>query len=91
MAKIEDAKFNGGVVDVDGNQFLNCELTDCEVRYSGGPPPSFIGCTFRNCRLGLGGASSNTIQYLRAIYRGFDEWGKGSVEQLFEDIRGAEQ
>lgn len=91
MAKIEGGKHEGGVVDIDGHEFHNTHFVDCEIRYSGGGPPSFVGCKFERCTLGLGGAAANTIGYLGAIYTGFGKWGSDSVDALFDQIRSGEK
>lgn len=88
MAEVKGGTFEGGHVDVDGNLYRDCTFEKCEIRYNGGPAPGFVGCSFNSCTLGLGGAASNTVAYLQAIYRGFGSWGAGSVEKLFEVIRG---
>jgi hypothetical protein len=87
MAEIKGGVFKGGIVDVDGNQYIDSTFERCAIRYSGGFPPAFIGCTFNECELMLGGAASNTVNYLQAIYHGFGEWGSQSIEQMFDFIR----
>ncbi len=87
MAIIKEGRFEGGTVVVDGNRYENCLFVDCGIEYGGGGLPSFIGCTFERCQLGLIGAASNTILYLKAINNGFGDWGKGSVDALFQEIR----
>lgn len=87
MAEIKGGTFEGGHVDVDGNYYRECIFRNTEIRYSGGPPPSFVSCEFDACTLGISGAATNTIAYLHAIYHGFGEWGSGSVEKMFEQIR----
>jgi hypothetical protein len=89
MASIKGGRFQGGTVSVDGNRYENCTFVNCNIEYAGGGLPSFIGCTFDACRLGLTGPASNTIVYLKAIYTGFGEWGKGSVDTLFHEIQEA--
>lgn len=87
MARFIDSKFVGGVVDIDGHVFVNVTFERCEVRYSGGSIAQFDGCVFDGCTLGLGGSAANTISYLTAIYGGLGDWGKGSVELLFDQVR----
>jgi hypothetical protein len=89
MATFRNSVFKGQTVDLDGNTYVECVFTNCVIRFSGGGPVSLVGCTFSECKFALDGAAAHTLRYLRAIYHGLGEWGKESVEKLFEEIRDA--
>lgn len=87
MGSIKGARFESGTVVVDGNRYEECTFLNCFIQFDGGELPSFIGCTFDSCQLGLGASASNAVMYLRAIYHGLGDWGKNSVETLFNEVR----
>ena|ERR1700730_925705 len=87
VIEYRNTKFQATSVDMDGKAFIDCTFEGCTIRFSGIAPMSVTGCTFTNCSLALADSASLTISYLKAIYHGLGEWGKKSVENLFEDIR----
>jgi hypothetical protein len=89
MSVFEHCTFDGGVVDVDGNDYTDCQFTGCTIRYSGGGPIKMDSCKFEDCQFALDGAAANTISYLTGLHQGLGETGRDLVERLFEQIRGA--
>jgi hypothetical protein len=67
---IENSEFSGVTIDVDDRKYLNCNFINCTLRYSGGIPPTFIGCTLDETGFSFSGAAGNTIELLRAMYHG---------------------
>lgn len=87
MANITGATFDGGVTNVDGNYYKNCAFKNTQITFNGGPLPSFVDCSFDGCSLSLAGPAANTMAYINAIYHGFGEWGKTSVDLMFKSIQ----
>src|SRR5262249_62380829 len=56
-----------GSITVDGNRYLNCTFERCVITYSGGVPPSFSGCSFKDTKLSFAGAAANTLAFLIAM------------------------
>ena len=90
MATFRNSTFVGATVDLDGNTYESCLFQRCIIRFSGLSPAALSNCQFQDCTLALGGHATLTLSYLRALYHGLGEWGKQSVENLFEEIRKPE-
>jgi hypothetical protein len=80
-----------GPVFVDGVHFIECRFNKCELVYSGGNIPSFIGCEFIECGFAFSASASNTVNYMKVIHRYMGEWGKRSVETAVKDILADKQ
>ncbi|MBD8630771.1 hypothetical protein IFT74_05240 [Oxalobacteraceae sp. CFBP 8755] len=63
-------KFNNTLVRLDGNTFENCFFKNCEMEYSGGKVPSFIGCTLEECLFKFTDQAGDTLAFLHAMYHG---------------------
>ncbi|MFN0198296.1 MAG: HNH endonuclease [Planctomycetaceae bacterium] len=75
---------------VDGKKFTNCTFEQCRLVYKGGELPAFSGCNLPSCHWVFDESAANTIRMLHYIYHGFNgghDWGKRTLEQLFEDVR----
>ena len=85
---VENRTFENQTVEIDGKEFKGCVFKNCLIQFNGKAPFGEIsGCTFDGCGLGIGGTAELTIDYLRQIYHGLGNWGKVSVETLFDEIR----
>ena len=62
--------FSNQKVHLDGSIFNECKFKNCELIYSGGIPPSMVGCEVENSRFGFEGAASNTLAFLHAMNNG---------------------
>lgn len=82
-----DNKFKNQELDLDNNSFLNCEFEGCILIYSGGPPPSFVGCNFKNTKFMFAGGAANTIQFMVQLYGGMGEGGRQLIEATFRNIK----
>jgi len=88
VGRFDGRTFKDTVVDLDGREFYNCTFINCGIRYSGSRPGITLdGCTFDRCHFVFDGYATNTVAFLSAIYNGMGDWGKGSVEKLFDEIR----
>lgn len=59
--------FTGQTLKLDGGEFVNCRLDDCDLIYTGGLPPSIVDCEIRNCRVTFEGAALNTLALLKGM------------------------
>ena len=75
--------FTGSIL-VDGNRYMNCTFERCVITYSGGVPPSFSGCQFKDSRLSFAGAAANTLAFLIAM----DSPDSGLQRVVRETFRG---
>lgn len=66
MALYKGKEFEGRV-EVDGNVYAACIFMDVVLVYSGGEPPSFAGCVFRNWKFEFDGPASNTVNFLKSL------------------------
>ena len=79
--------FSGETIDLDGSAFRQCSFEDCSLRFSAAGPTELNGCTFTRSHLVADGAASMTLSYLRGFYQGLGEWGRNTVDGIFEAIR----
>ena len=70
MALIENQRFVGERVDLDGNDYLRCTFKECELVYSGVGSVGLDDCVFASCEWSLDGAASATMRFLRGVYHG---------------------
>lgn len=87
MNKFISSTFNNTVVELDGNHFEKCVFENCEIVYKGLQPFNLINCNFIACKWKLEGAASNTINFLKVMYKDMGEFGKKMVEATFENIK----
>lgn len=66
MALYKGKEFTGRVV-VDGHAYAACTFEDVVLVYTGGDPPSFAGCIFRNWRFAFEGQAGNTVNFLKSL------------------------
>lgn len=66
MADIRDEVLQGRQA-LDGNTFTNCEFSNAELVYKGGPQPSFINCRFTKARFAFEDEAANTVNLLRGM------------------------
>lgn len=86
MARFEGEEFEGRVV-VDGNDYVACTFMNVTLVYSGGAPPSFRGCIFREWSFSFEGPAGNTINFLKSMApqtSGFSD----VIRQTFPELAG---
>ncbi len=84
MAQHQGAAFANETVVLDGNEYLNCTFTNCEIVFNATGTVSMNGVTANNCRWTFDGAAGLTVKFLTALYQGgFSEM----VEMTFDSIR----
>jgi hypothetical protein len=82
----EGKTFKSQTIELDGNEFLNCEFDQCILVYRGGVPPTLDGCGFDSPRFVFEGAASNTMAFLKALSEpasGLSSFLKNSFPKLF--------
>jgi hypothetical protein len=81
-------KFEKMTIQMDGCTFIDCEFTDCILRYDGTMPVHLSGSlNFVQCRFQFEGPAKNALQLLATMYQAGDAL-KGVVEETFSAIRG---
>lgn len=68
MAKHVAKIFENVPVEVDGEEFLDCEFRRAELVYSGGPVPVFTGCTFDSVNFMFQGAAGRTTAFIAFLH-----------------------
>lgn len=72
MRTFEKQNFTGKSIKMDGNKFVRCTFTKCNLIFSGGDT-SWQETQFIECKLGFGGAASRTLQYLACFGHQFGQ------------------
>ena len=84
MARHQGATFTNQTVVLDGNDYLNCTFTNCELVFRATGTVSLTGVTANNCRWTFEGAAGLTVKFMTALYQGgFSEM----IDLTFENIR----
>src|ERR1700679_3360344 len=82
--------FRGEVIELDGAAFRQCVFEGCTLRFTATGPTELNGCTFDRSQLEPAGAAQLTLDYLQGFYQGLGDWGRQTVDALFDTIRGPE-
>jgi hypothetical protein len=84
MAQHEGAAFTNETVVLDGNEYVNCTFTNCEIIFRGTNGVSLQGIAFNNCQWTFEGPAGLTIDFMTALYQaGVTDM----LDQTFENIR----
>ena len=87
MNVYQNHAFSGETIDLDGSAFRQCSFEDCSLRFSAAGPTELNACSFTRSHLVADGAASLTLSYLRGFYHGLGEWGRNTVEAIFDTVR----
>ena len=84
--KHQREKFKNKSVELDGNQYIDCEFTGCDLIFRGGVV-GFVGdrSSVIKCRWSFGDEVANTLRFMRALY---GSGRRGPVERAIRYIRG---
>ena len=85
--KIENKIYNHDLIQIDGKRFIECTFNNCTFEYTGIENPGFENCTLNDCSWRFADAAEKTINFMRAIYHGFGDYGIDLIERTFENIR----
>ena len=84
MAHHQGAAFTNETVVLDGNEYLNCTFTNCELIFRGTDGVALHGIDFNGCRWTFEGPAGLTINFMTALYQaGVTDL----IDQTFENIR----
>ena len=84
MAQHQGETFTNETVVLDGNDYLNCTFTNCEIVFRGTASVSLHGINFNDCRWTFDGPAGLTINFMTALYQaGVTEL----IDGTFENIR----
>ena len=85
--KYKNRTFENKLIQLDGNQYINCTFQDCTLQYGGFGDVKLEGCQFNKCSWSFTDAAARTVQFMSALYYGAGEGGKDLIEKTFENIR----
>lgn len=84
MAQYEGANFANETVVLDGNDYVNCTFTNCEIVFRATASVSLNGVNFTDCRWTFDGPAGMTINFMTALYQaGITDL----IDQTIENIR----
>ena len=55
-------------VQIDGEEFLDCEFRNARMEYAGGPVPVFEGCTFDSNQWRFSGQAGRAMELIRFLH-----------------------
>jgi hypothetical protein len=87
MERVENLRFEGEEIPVDGKGFANCRFVNSTLLYGGGPQPTFEGCRFENVSLQFQGEAVNTLKFLTGLST--NSRFRGAVDRVVRSIRGS--
>ena len=62
--------FRNDVIELDGNEFLDCRFLGCKLFYRGGPLPYLDSVSIdESCVIAFRDGAGNTLEMLRDLYR----------------------
>jgi hypothetical protein len=83
--KHENETFEGGIIQLDGNQYIGCTFRRCSLQYGGLATGTMANCNFNECSWFFIDAAERTVQFMSAVYHG-GRGGRELIEQTFENI-----
>jgi len=84
MTQHQGAAFTNETVVLDGNEYLNCSFTNCEIVFRGTSGVLLNGIAFNNCQWTFEGPAGLTIDFMTALYQaGVTDM----IDQTLENIR----
>jgi len=69
MTMFQKQRFENEEVMVDGNSYAQCIFDGSILVFSGGTPPTFERCQFKNIKIELRGEAANTTAYLGSLFQ----------------------
>lgn len=89
MKTIENTWFKDDAVRLDGNRYVKCNFTDCQLIYAGEDETDFQDCTFMGCSWTFDDAALRTLSFLTTLYHSAGPVGGDLVEAIFASVRRA--
>lgn len=87
--QFENESFEHEEIRLDGNEYIDCEFHDCNLKFGGREEIILDSCVFDQCKWTFTEAAENTLGFLTALYHS-GEGRKELVEQTFENIKKGE-
>ncbi len=89
MNTIANKTFRGDAVRLDGNRYVKCHFTDCQLIYAADNETDFQDCTFVRCSWTFDDAALRTLSFLTTLYHSAGPVGGDLVEGIFASVRRA--
>ena len=78
--------FNHETVNLDGEEFYDCEFRECRMVYAGGSVPVFDSCRFDDCEWKFDDAAGRTLAAMKLVWA---VGGKAPVQAMIKEITGS--
>lgn len=85
--ELNGEKINSKKITLDGNSFIDCEISNCVLIYKGGVLPVLRDCKINDCQWNFTDQAANTLQFMAAMYNGMGMGGMDIVDQTIVNIR----
>lgn len=85
--ELNGEKISNKQIILDGNQFVDCEISNSILIYKGGVLPVLRDCNINDCQWNFSDQAANTLQFLSAMYNGMGMGGMDIVDQTIVNIR----
>jgi len=85
--KYENETFEDRVIQLDGNQYINCTFRRCQLQFGGLASVTLESCNFNQCSWTFTEAAARTVNFMIGLYHGTGKGGRDLVEKTFENIR----
>lgn len=85
--ELNGEKISNKQVTLDGNSFIDCEISSCVLVYKGGTLPVLRDCQINDCQWNFSDQAANTLQFMSAMYNGMGMGGMEIVDQTIINIR----
>ena len=85
--ELNGEKINNKQITLDGNSFVDCEISNSILIYKGGVLPVLRDCQINDCQWNFTDQAANTLQFLAAMYNGMGMGGMDIVDQTIVNIR----
>lgn len=85
--ELNGEKIDKKQITLDGNSFVDCEISNSILIYKGGVLPVLRDCKINDCQWNFSDQAANTLQFLAAMYNGMGMGGMDIVDQTIVNIR----
>jgi len=85
--RFEGDSFKDKKIDMDFNEFVDCNFENCELVYHGAGTIGMEGCSFSSVRWTFTDSAATTVKFMTALYHGAGTGGQRLIESTFENIR----
>ena len=69
LNQISHCLYEDARIRIDGQSYLNCQFTRCELVYSGNEVVSFDSCRFIDSHFSFADAAANTANFIGSVLR----------------------